>query len=144
MLYPLHTRIGLGSAVRPFGKELPLRFDFAFGFEYEDALDGTGALGGESLRLTTKAGIYAIPFISLLDQRLEFSFATQYWKATSNSGMFDDQNSEYGNLSASINYFFDDNKRIAMGASYVNGDDPSSGLLDQSYFEVGVHVRTGD
>ena len=133
----------LGSPKWWFNGKVPVRFDLAAGLEYEDVFKSSSGVDGNTLRATARGGVILFPLFAKVKTQFQLGMSLQYWDELNSSGSFDDMNDDFTNWSVYANYFFNSKETIGLGVTYVDGDDPSKGLLDQKYTQVGLVIRTG-
>lgn len=88
-------------------------------------------------------GLEIWPLFKDIQSRLRIGAFYQYWDELSQSGDFDDGDDSFSNVTLSIDYYLDAKQRIGVSLSYINGDDPAKGLLDQDYMQFGWVFMTG-
>ena len=143
---PLYTPWGLGSTIG--NKNFRIGFDIQAGSQFEDVFSGgddkDGAtVDGDTLRLTALTGVHVYPAIGAIKKRLELSAMYQYWNEVTQSGIFDDNNDDFDLFKTYILYYLDDKLQYGLTLSYQDGDDPSEGLLDQSFVRLGLIIKLG-
>ena len=143
---PLYTPWGLGSTIG--NKNFRIGFDIQAGSQFEDVFSGgddeDGAtVDGDTLRLTALTGVHFYPAFGAIKRRLELSAMYQYWNEVTQSGIFDDNNDDFDLFKTYILYYLDDKLQYGLTLSYQDGDDPSEGLLDQSFVRLGLIIKLG-
>lgn len=138
---PLYAPWAIGT--RRGSDNIQWGIDTGAGFEYEDIFSGSNDKDGETLRGTARLGVVVYPLFKAFHTRVEAGISLQYWHEFTQSGDFDDGNDDFDKIITYLNYFLDEDHTVGLSLSQVNGENPSTGLLDQSFTQIGFVIQIG-
>jgi hypothetical protein len=136
-----HFRIG-----DVIGRDGPVGFEWqpTLGTEVEfankaEANNPTGRVG----RVWGSLDANLYPAWGAIRSRLQLAGTLRLWQDYAVTSRIDNGRDRHYLRTLSLNYFFDDESRFAVGIDRVSGENPSEGEPDQHYTEISfkVHLR---
>lgn len=112
------------------------------GLDYENVYDApNNGVKGNVLRGVGEVVLELYPFATKMDHRLVISVLIAYWHDVSKSEGFNNTDDSHPLFNAGISYYLDPGKHVAIGVNYVNGENPTEGLKEQKYTQVGIKIK---